>query len=1183
MAAGGGSSSKINYDVFISFRGEDTRSNFTSHLHSALCRAKIKAFIDENDLNKGNEISPTLSSAIKESKLCLIILSKNYASSRWCLDELAHILQCKKTDGQSKVLPVFYNVDRLYVKEQKGSYADAFAKHKERFEDEKLQAWREALTKIADLPGWDSNSSRLESTLVDKIVDDVIEKLKDISMAREDYLQGLVGVTKRIEEIESRLHIGSLDVRSVGIWGLGGIGKTTLARVVFCRLSSQFEACSFLENIREESKKHEPNHLKNKLYSELLKVGSPHSVTLQFEKDRLRRKRVLIVFDDVDDPQQLEQLFNASWFGPGSRIIVTSRDQQVLRNIGVSRTFEVDGLEYVEALELFSLHAFKRNSPTADKDELSRRIAKYAGGLPLALKVLGCRLFSKSIEEWESTLGKLQKIPDKKILSVLKLSYDSLDDTQQDLFLDIACFFKGEKRDLVQKILDACDLFATEGIPILIDKALITISGNSNTIWMHDLIQMMAFEIVSLRSTNQDPRKGSRLWTADDIYHALKNGRGIETITGISLDTSNFSREISLLPATFLRMWELRLLRIIDTGKLYLPQGPLIFPNPLRYLQWHGYPLKSLSTNFIAEMLVILDMRGSQLEKLWEGVQHLNKLKSMDLSGSMKLTQVPDLSLAPNIQSVNLMFCASLKKVPSYFQHLNKLKKLNLRGCPSLCKLSGLPKNLRTLDVQPRPVIRASMRPCDCSNGFTWCLSPKFSSKLERFPEISHPMECIETLTLDSSAIKELPFSIKNLTGLKRLSLDFCENLEFLPDSFHCLSSLQYLSLTCCRKLESLPRLPLSLSFIEASCCTSLKKVSSSIDLVNQNWDDYFFNNGYFKWHVMRFLGCDMLDENARKVINEEVRFRILRFATLYSNLPLDIISTAHFHWPESKIPWWFSHKSDVSSLSINLPHPDQWYNNSYLGLAACVILEIKDIISFWRGYEILPLYCDYVYMFPNGNSWRRTRSGAFFVPFGGVAPNFCDCCNSISTDGMDYRIHHNPSMNNCQHVFMFADPTYGKFLELNDGQIDASGNMKNRNIISYLGEYVKADQGSSDSDENEESDDENASFDLNRIAKASSDSDASFDLNHIAKASSDSDENEESDDENASFDLNRIAKASFDPTAAASFSFYLYDENEESDLNRIAKVVKCGVHFLYTHETERFESNQEPELVLKF
>ncbi|EXB96017.1 TMV resistance protein N [Morus notabilis] len=151
---------EIKYDVFISFRGVDTRFNFISHLHSALSRKKIKAFIDENDLKTGDEISPTLLKAIKESKLCLIILSEDYASSRWCLEELANILQCKKTDEQSEVLPVFHNVEPSDVRKQQGSYAVAFAKLKERFEDEKLLAWRDALRKIADLSGWTLKSFR---------------------------------------------------------------------------------------------------------------------------------------------------------------------------------------------------------------------------------------------------------------------------------------------------------------------------------------------------------------------------------------------------------------------------------------------------------------------------------------------------------------------------------------------------------------------------------------------------------------------------------------------------------------------------------------------------------------------------------------------------------------------------------------------------------------------------------------------------------------------------------------------------------------------------------------------------------------------------------------------------------------------------------------------------------------
>ncbi|KDO36454.1 hypothetical protein CISIN_1g037311mg [Citrus sinensis] len=83
------------YDVFVSFRGEDIRDNFTSHLYSALARQNIQTFIDDQ-LNRGDEISESLVKAIKASAISVIIFSEDYASSRWCLDEFAEILECKK-------------------------------------------------------------------------------------------------------------------------------------------------------------------------------------------------------------------------------------------------------------------------------------------------------------------------------------------------------------------------------------------------------------------------------------------------------------------------------------------------------------------------------------------------------------------------------------------------------------------------------------------------------------------------------------------------------------------------------------------------------------------------------------------------------------------------------------------------------------------------------------------------------------------------------------------------------------------------------------------------------------------------------------------------------------------------------------------------------------------------------
>jgi len=147
------------HEVFLSFRGEDTRKTFTSHLNSALRRLDIRTYIDDN-LERGDEISQALLKAIEEAKLSVIIFSKNFATSKWCLDEVVKILECRKNKGQI-ILPVFYEVDPFHVRYQRGSYAEAFAKHDERYASttNKVQKWRDALGEAANTSGWDSLSN----------------------------------------------------------------------------------------------------------------------------------------------------------------------------------------------------------------------------------------------------------------------------------------------------------------------------------------------------------------------------------------------------------------------------------------------------------------------------------------------------------------------------------------------------------------------------------------------------------------------------------------------------------------------------------------------------------------------------------------------------------------------------------------------------------------------------------------------------------------------------------------------------------------------------------------------------------------------------------------------------------------------------------------------------------------
>ena len=232
----------------------------------------------------------------------------------------------------------------------------------------------------------------------------------------------------RVEKLKSYLTIESNDVRIIGIWGPGGMGKTALARVVYRMVSNKFDACCFIENVREESKKCGLCKLQKRLLKKLLMPKNLilHDVDdgVQIMKNRLRNKKILLVLDDITELDQLEKLAGKNClFGLGSRVIITTRDKHLLESHEV---YEAEVLNHEEALQLFCLKAFKMDHSTEDYGKLSQAFVDYSKGLPLALEVLGSFLFRKSIDEWKSGLDRLNEFLERRILNVLRISFDEL-------------------------------------------------------------------------------------------------------------------------------------------------------------------------------------------------------------------------------------------------------------------------------------------------------------------------------------------------------------------------------------------------------------------------------------------------------------------------------------------------------------------------------------------------------------------------------------------------------------------------------------------------------------------------------------------------------------------------------------------------------------------------------------
>ncbi|XP_028766350.1 TMV resistance protein N-like [Neltuma alba] len=936
------STKRWKYHVFLSFRGEDTRKNFTDHLYAALKRKGFRTFRDEEELERGESINPSLIQAIEESRSAIIVLSPNYASSTWCLDELQKILLLKE-ERSLQVFPIFYGVDPSDVRKQKGSFAEAFMKHEERFAEDKLkvQKWRDAFEKVATLSGWDSKN-RYESEFIESIAEEMGSKLLDKSA----YGHGkLIGIEPKLEKLKSIVARESGGVGFIGIWGTGGVGKTTLARAFYERERERknFEIHCFLNNIREAWEKEGLISLPRKLISSLDKKSmevADFYEGMELIKSKLTDRKILLVLDDVSDIRQLENLApKQGWFSEGSIIIITTRDKQLLSSHGVSAVYEFKLLSDKESLELFLQKAFKEEHPNEDYLKLARTVIKYAGGLPLVLTVLGSSLCKRPVVEWKDELAKLKKIPPKDILKILQVSFDGLDDQQKTIFLDIACFFNGMDKDHVIQILETLDkdLHPKTGINVLIKKSLIiTYEGH---LWVHEILQDMCKYIVYQESP-YDAGKRSRILSLEDANHSLPSLKSLDlSHSEYLIETPNFDR-IPHLEKLILEGCS----NLVEVHQS-LGQHKRLVTVDLKDCE----KVKTLPEKFEINGLETFILSGcSKVRKLPQFGKDMTRLSKLDLEKTAIAKLPHSLGNLIGLVELNLTNCKKLICLPCSVSKLKALKVIKISRCS---KFSRLPENLNeneALEVLDLSGIAIKGLSFSNYNGeaqsssswscFSLFQSPSRSTSFMLLPSLSSLTHlCLQNCNLHDAS---LPDDISMLSSLEKLNLSHNNFIDVPSGLISNLSKLKTIGLCSCPRLRSLPQLPSNLSCICADDSSSMKHYGRA----HQLWD--FIES--FQPQVRNHLNMKsaIVKGDSEILISLCPPFRALTIEG--SKVPSWFYNQNYFCEKEF---WWCPNVSFIINIS-----PDYCGSREWLGIAICLVIE-KDR-AFGEGMDAICWSC---------------------------------------------------------------------------------------------------------------------------------------------------------------------------------------------------------------------------------
>jgi hypothetical protein len=340
----------------------------------------------------------------------------------------------------------------------------------------------------------------------------------------------VVGLERNLTKIKDRLK----EVNILGLIGMGGIGKTTLANVVFHELKSAYNASCFAKDLKNRSDSHGILCDMLKDFGEDPKSLPTSLVDAQtMLKQFMIGKKVLIIMDDTRDCDQLDDVLHRDILSDnaGITLIITTRHWDKIKDrVGENGKIEVDTLDEIRAKEVFIFHSCgSGGSLPVEFHDIGGRIVKACNGLPLSLRVLGAFLRDKKrLRCWERALqrikrgrcldGNKEEFEDTKLWSTLKISFDGLGIDERNMFLDIACFFckdvwpEGMSIGKVLQMWTINEMPPTESFNMLIERSLVNID-EEGCLEMHDQLRDMGRMIVE----KDEEYLGTRVWSIDSI------------------------------------------------------------------------------------------------------------------------------------------------------------------------------------------------------------------------------------------------------------------------------------------------------------------------------------------------------------------------------------------------------------------------------------------------------------------------------------------------------------------------------------------------------------------------------------------------------------------------------------------------------------------------------------------